>query len=193
MNGFPKLIFSDVQPRTQLDTFTSEATLLAGINSQAVIPSLGFNAPTSPQAMKYRYQAWGYFGTTGTPTFKWIVRLGTVAANDLTGTIIGSTASVTTNSGVTAGTLWHLSLDFAISAPGQGTNNLTLMSFGTVTSGGIPNGVAGMEITAHPTTTWTAASWNALLTYYISLSAVCGSSSGSNLIKCMAQELTELY
>jgi hypothetical protein len=49
-----------------------------------------------------------------------------------------------------------------------------------------------MEITAHPTTTWAAASWDALLTYYISLSAACGTSSSSNLIKCMAQQLWEL-
>lgn len=192
MQGFPQVLFNDVQARTQLDTFTSEATLLAGVANQAVIPSLALNGGTSPNAKSLLYEAWGTLGTTATPTMKWIVRLGATAANDITGVIIGSTATTTMNSGVADGTLWHLSLNIGISAPGQGTNGLTLITYGGMHSEGFAKGFIGMEITAHPTITWTAASWNSLLTYYISLSAVCGTSNSANRIQVRAQRLTDL-
>ena len=191
--GFPKVIYNDVQARTEKASWTSEATILTLTpNSQAVVPSLTLDDSASPNAKMYKYEAWGTMATTGTPTFQWIVRLGTTAAYDITGTIIGATAAATTTSGVTAGTLWHLELNFGVSAFGQGTNGLTLISFGRVCSGGLAVPVQGMTITAHPTETWTAASWNSLLTYYISLSAACSASSSSNTLQVMAQRLTDL-
>lgn len=192
MQTFPRLLYSDVLQRTIKNTWTSEATILAGQNSQAVIPSLGLDAPASPMAKMYRYEAWGIMHTTGAPTFQWIVRLGTTAANDISGTVVCSSAAATTNSGVATGTPWHLSVNIGVSAPGQGTNHLTLISFGEVVSSGLVNGVASMCLGVAPSLTWTGASWDSLLTYYISLSAVCGTSSGSNELQVFAQRLTEL-
>ncbi len=162
------------------------------IDSDLDTPYFDQDGPAMPPGGRPVYADLLSVGTTGTPTFQFIVRLGVTAANDITGTIIGSTTATTTNSGVTDGTLWHLSLNIAVSAPGQGANGLTLTSFGGVHSDGFPKGFAGMTITAEPTVTWTAASWNSLLTYYISLSAACSANSGSNKLRVMAQQLWDL-
>lgn len=189
LQSFPRLLSSDFTPRTQLSDFTAEATLLAGSTIQCVVPSLIFDGVGATQK-RLRYEAWGYIQTTGTPTYTFYVRLGTTAANDITGTIIGQSAAITTTSGVSEGSVWHLSLDIVASTLGQGSNGLTLASMGWI-NGPFAAGNSGMGISS-PTTTWTAASWNSLLTYYISLSAACGAASVSNKIKLMSQMLWEL-
>lgn len=191
LQSFCRLIHSDILNRTELASFTSEATLLGGFTNQAVVPSLTFDG-IGAATKRLRYEAWGTLGSTGTPTYTWSVRLGTTAANDITGTLIGITPACTTTSGVTNGTAWRLVLDICGAANGQGTNGLTITTMGQIYCGGLSPAVNSVELTAPPTETWGSASWNSLLTYYISLSATCSASSSSNKIRCKGQLLWEL-
>lgn len=190
---FPRLIYSDAGDRTALSSFTSEASLLAGRNHQPIIPSLSMNRSGPDGAgAAYRLTARGSIGTTGAPTFIFTVRMNTTQSlSSVAGTAILVSPTITTNSGVTNGTGWELKADLIVSTAGQGTNNLTISGAGTVISSGFATPVNFLSPTTPPTTTWTA-TFDSALTYFLMLSATCGTSDASNVIRLKQLLLEEL-
>jgi hypothetical protein len=177
-----ELMFSNRADYNALNTFTAEASLLAGLNQQPAIPALFFDGGKA-FGRSIRILARGILGTTGTPTYQFTVRLGTtVGSTFLTGTIVGITAAITTGSGVTTKE-WQLVMDIICNTPGQGTTNTTLNCCGFVES---PAGFASPFIYAvQPTTpesgTWTTTLDNTL-TQYVNITCVSSASSASNTL-----------
>lgn len=169
---------------TELNTFTSEASLLAGTNQQPWIPANFFDGPNG-RGRAFEFEATGYLGSTGTPTYTFTVRLGsTVAA--ISDAAVGVTAALTTGSGVTD-KWWRLFLRVICRTPGQGAGNTTFSVDGFVMSPGLASPfLYPVEPTTPDTETWTVApaNFDAKVNNYLNLSVACSSSSSSNKIAC---------
>lgn len=167
---------------TAFNTSSAEGSLLAGLNEQPVIPALFFHAH---ERRTVTIEAAGILGTTSTPTIIFQVRFGTTAGSSfLSGTSVGVTAAITTQSGVT-NQYWFLRLDMTCNTPGLGSGNTTLSGAGYVMS---PGGFASpfsypLETSTPPTATWTA-TIDGSVTQYVNLSVTWSASSASNTITC---------
>lgn len=177
--------FTNTSDYTALSSFTSEASLLGGINLQPAIPA-GYFDGTRGYGRMIEVRAMGTLSSTGTPTYTFQGRLSTtVGSATLSGASVGVSAAITTGSGV-SNKLWWLTLFLMCNAPGQGSGNTTLNCFGTVRSSGF---AAPYEYPLEPTTpdtaTWTQ-TLDATLTYFLNLSVACSASSSSNSIRLKA-------
>lgn len=180
---------SSLGDHTELNTFTAEASLLQGNDYQPFIP---FGDMTQPFQLgrRFRFTARGTLWCTGTPTYQWTIRLSATAGSaTITGQIVGITAALTCQAGISA-KQWWLSFDMQVSAAGTGANQVTLINSGEIYS---PGGLASPFMYAiQPTTpesdTWTTANFDGGSTYWLNLSATCSASSGSNRIKCKSWE-----
>ncbi len=171
---------------TAVNTTSSEASLLTGLNEQPTIPAFFFFNKQG----KYRYivlDAAGVLSTTTTPTIIFQVRMSTTqGASTLSGASLGVTGAITTQSGVT-NKWWKLHLELVCLVTGQGSGNAQLQGSGYVMS---PTGFASpfiypLEPTTPDTATWTQ-TFDGALTYYLNLSATWGTNSSSNTITCKA-------
>lgn len=177
-----ELMWNNSADFTAVNTTASEASVIAGLNDQPVIPALFFHNKTGRQRTISLHLR-GVLGTTGTPTITFQVRLGTTAGSSfLSGTSVGVSAAITTSSGVT-NKWWELRLDLTCYTPGLGTGNCTLSGAGYVTS---PGGFAApytyaLEPSTPDTATWTS-TIDASLTQYLNVSVTWSASSASNTI-----------
>ena len=180
--SYGECFYSNRQDFTTANTFTAEATIIAGPNLQPTIPA-NYLGQTSSWGKTLSFRAMGVFGTTSTPTMIFTMRLGTTqGAADVTGTQVGATAAITTGSGVSNVT-WYLHLDLTCNTPGQGATACTLSGAGLVYS---PTGFASpffypINASTPPTATWTA-TINGAVAQYFNLSLTWSASSASNTI-----------
>lgn len=193
MHPYCKALFANHKADyTQLDTFTSEASLLSGNALQPRVPTGLFDGPDAV-GRTLLLRARGIVGSTGTPTFTFTVRLGTTVAA-ITDAACASSAAITTASGV-SNKRWELELFLTCRTPGQGAGATTFSVDGKVGSGGgfattqawyaLTGGLGGES------GTWTVApaNFDPVKENYFNLSAACSASSGSNLLKCKSLEL----
>jgi len=175
--GYGELMYSNRADYTTVQSVNVETTLLAGLNLQPTFPGVNsFNT----FGRGFRVLARGVFNTTGTPTYVFTVRLNpTIGASSLAGTVVGVTAAITTNSGVTAGTLWDLCFDMIVNTPGQGSNNTTLSCSGYIISSGFASQFNAIEPTTPPTATWTATIDNSV-NQYLNLSVTPSTAANPN-------------
>lgn len=177
--GCADLIYETVAASTQLNTFTTEDSLLKGLPVCEIDPGYWGTAPKEATGKSLRIKAWGRLGTTGTPTFTWSVRFLTSSTFSAGGGIGFSTAALTGASGVTL-VQWDLECDItlrALSSPAAST----LMVMGKVTSGA---GLASPFVYSIPTgnTAFTSTSFDTTVTQFLFVSVACGTSNASNLI-----------
>lgn len=181
--------FSNPADYTAKATFTAEASLLAGVKIQPYIRAHAFDS-NDGYGKRYRLEASGVLGTTGTPTYIFQVRLGpTVGPASLAGASVGVSAAITTQSGVT-NKPWSLRLDINVVTPGQDTGQATLSCFGWVKS---PGGFAApyeypLEVTTPDTATWTQTR-DASVDNYFNLSVTSSASDALNTLTCKMLEL----
>jgi len=182
-------MFAETADHTAHASSAAEGSLLAGTNQQPAIPALFFSPGGNANLGRGRcvgLHAMGLFSTTGTPTLTFQVRASTTAGSStLSGASLGVSAAITTGSGVTS-KQWELVLELTCRVAGQGTNLTTLCGAGWVRS---PGGFAApydyaIQPTTPDTATWTMATFDASLTYFINLSATWSASSASNTIVC---------
>ena len=177
-----ELFFSNRADYSAFNTSAAEGSLLAGVNEQPVIPALFFDG-TRAFGRGVSILARGVLGTTSTPTITFQFRLGTTSGSSyLSGTSVGVTAAITTQSGV-SNKWWEARLDIICNTPGIGTGNTTLNCSGYV---GSPGGFASpfayaVEPTTPDTATWTAVV-DSSLTQYLNMSVTWSASSPSNTI-----------
>lgn len=177
---------------TALASFTSEDSLLKGGDYQPFIP-FGLTSATDLWRI-YRFEAEGVLGSTGTPTYQLTLRLKTTAGSaTVDGTVVGITAAMTTQSGVST-KQWYLRFDMQLATTGTGANQMTLSTSGFVHS---PGGLASpfcyeIQPTTPSSDTWTVASFDGSSTYWLNLDATCSASSASNSIKCKRWMLSQL-
>lgn len=177
-----ELLYTNAGDFTALASFTSEASLLAGVNEQAIFQPNFFLNPSAPRRA-FRILARGILGTTGTPTFTFTGRLGTTSGSSfLSGTKIFESAAITTGSGVST-KLWQIQCDLQLRTPGIGTSNCTISGSGIVFS---PGGFASPFAYALTPSSGESATWTATidgaLTQYLNLSVTCSASSASNTV-----------
>lgn len=177
-----ELMWVNIADFSALASSASEGSLLSGVNDQPM-----FNPPfwhnRQGRGRTILIDAMGVFSTTGTPTLIFQVRLGTTSGSAyLSGTSVGVSAAITTQSGVTS-KAWYLHLALVCTVPGIGTGNSTLAGAGWVKS---QSGFASpfdypLEPTTPDTATWTSTIDNSL-TQYLNISATWSASSASNTI-----------
>ena len=184
-SGLTQRLFTNSADFTALSSFTSEASLLAGLNQQPTIPANTFIDDRTKGAT-LRIRARGVLGSTGTPTYTFQARLNTtVGSANLSGASVGVTAALTTQSGVT-NEQWELLLDLICTTPGQASTNGVLSGAGWVMS---PGGLASpftypLQPTTPDTATWTTGGFDFSVAHYLNLSVTCSASSASNTIRC---------
>lgn len=175
-------IYTNRADFTAVASFTTESTLLAGQNMQPTIPFNSFGG-TRDFGLALRVKARGVLSTTGTPTYQFTLRLSTTEGHaTLTGSVIGISAAITTQSGVT-NAAWHLDMDVHCGTPGQGTTNASLICVGEVWS---TTGFASPFRYALQPSTPESATWTRTLNggqpQYLNLTCTCSASSASNTV-----------
>lgn len=176
-----EVIFQTVADYTAIASFTTELSLLSGAR-QPSFPAGFFDNQNKP-GKGIRIFARGVLGVTGTPTYTFQVRLGSTAGPTfITGTSVGVSAAITTQSGVT-NVYWELGMDLICTVPGIGTGNCTLSGAGLVSS---PAGFASpfvypLEPTTPNTATWTSTIDDSV-TQYLNLTVTSSASSASNTL-----------
>ncbi len=175
--SWTELLYRNTADFTALDTFTAEASLLAGTNLLPVIPAFFFNQPAG-RALKI--MARGVLSSTGTPTYTFQARLGTTAGSAyLSGTSVGVSAALTTASGASA-KQWRLEIDLICTIPGNGTTTCTIAGAGQISS----SGLASPFIYPMPdSATWTY-TLDGGLNQFLNLSVTCSASDAANTIRC---------
>lgn len=176
-----ELMFCNSSDYTAYASSATEGSLIAGGgNEQPVIPATYFlNKPGYLRSISLIGR--GVFSNTSTPTIIFQVRIGsTSGSSNLSGTSVGVSAAITTQSGVT-NKWFEFRLDLSCRVTGIGSGNTTLMGSGYVTS---PGGFASpfiypLEPSTPDTATWTA-TIDGSVTNYVNCSATWSSSSASN-------------
>ena len=129
----------------------------------------------------------GRLGTTGAPTFTWSIRLLTSTTWSAGGILLGATAALTAGTTQTLAP-WTLEADITLRTLSIGAAS-TVATIGEVRG---PLALASPFAGTIPTnnTAFTVATLDNSLTYYLFLSAACGTSSASNLIQL---EMLKVY
>lgn len=173
-----EVIYNNVGVGTQLNTFTSEDNLQKTY-PPVIIPA-GFFLNPGAVGKSLKVKAWGQLGTTSAPTFTWSLRLLTSTTWSAGGLLLGSTASLTAGTTQTLAP-WTLEADISL-------KTLSIGGASTVqTQGEVRGPLAfaspfGGTIPAN-NTALTVATLDNSVTYYLFLSAACGTSNAANLIQ----------
>lgn len=177
-----ELFYVSVATGTQLNTFTTEASL-QGALPHVIIPA-GFWANATDVGKSISLIGRGRLGTTGTPTFTFTVRLLTSTTWSAGGVGVSS-AAITAGSGVTLAP-WALALDIICRSVGAGGgSNTTLAMLGDVRAG-TAFAAGGGIYSIPPANTAFTVTLDHTVTQYLYLSAACGTSNASNLIQLEA-------
>lgn len=189
--SFRQCLYNRYTDFTALASFTSEASLLTGF-SQPVLwhPILDF----TQVGRQFRLTGRGILSSTGTPTYKFTVRLGSTAmsADNLApplGTVIGISAAIPTLSAA-ANTVFELSLNIIMTAAGVGSGKATITSSGIVVCTGLNPPVGDLAPT-NANATWTT-TCDSSVDNFFQVSATCSASSSSNTIQLKHLELEAL-
>jgi hypothetical protein len=185
MNGFGTLTCAELAPNmagltgfTGLNTFTSEASLIQGTNQQPTLRGGFYDVRRSATIW-----GGGLCASTGTPTYTFYFRLSTTeGATTLSGTVIGQSAAISMQSGV-SNKVWFFWLDLTCTTPGQGTNACTLYARGCIWSpGGFASPYSYALTPGGGDSATLSATIDGSLTQYLNISVACSASSSSNAI-----------
>jgi hypothetical protein len=173
-----ELLYSSIATGTQLNTFTTEDNLQKTLPPVILPAGFFFNLAAAGRSLKIK--ACGRLGTTGAPTFTWSARLLTSTTWSAGGILLGSTAALTAGTTQTLAP-WFLDLELTLRTLSIGAAS-TEAAMGEVRS---PLGLASPFAGTIPAnnTAFTAATLDNSLTYYLFLSAACGTSNALNLIQ----------
>lgn len=182
-----ELLYVSVATGTQLNTFTTEASLMGGL-PHCIIPAGFFNPSNGGVGKTLKVRAYLRIGTTGTPTFTYSVRLLTSTTWSAAG-VVWSTAAITHGSGVTLAPV-QLNLDLTCRSVGAGGGANTVLAALGIVSGGTALAAAGGSFSIPNANTAFTASIDATVTQYLYLSMACGTSNAANLAQL---EIIKVY
>lgn len=176
-----ELIYASTAAGTAKNTFTSEVQIndTSGMGVQAHLPP-DFWTPNNTQVGRgIRIVARGILSSTGTPTYQWTIR-GGAAGSTSAAILLGTTAGLTTGSGVT-NQPWELQGDVILSAQGAAGANSSVRGTGMIICPGLATTIAGVGANASLTTP-VATTLDTSITNYINFNVTCGTSNASNTI-----------
>ena|SRR6185437_12430161 len=183
MTGFTQttdeLLYSFAGTGTQLNTFTTEASLMGAYPACPIPGTTLTNAGMRSSSIKIK--AGGRLGGSTPPTFTWFIRLTTAQppAWLIGGTLLGQTAAVASVSATLAP--WYLEADIDLVTVAQGAAS-TVKTMGEVRA---PLGLGSPFAATIPAnnTSPTIATIDITQQYFLWLSAACGTSLAANLIQ----------
>ena len=182
--SWTECLYANRADHTAVSSFTSEASLLAGTNTQPVFPP-GFFFDGNRPGKTIQVYASGILACTGTPTYTFYLRIGsTVGSSYLSGTAVLVSAAITCASGI-SDKRWELYGRITVRTPGLSTSNTTMSASGIVFShGGFASPYTyALSPGGGESATWTS-TLDASVQHYLNLSVACSASSASNTITC---------
>lgn len=178
---YTELVYVSLATGTQLNTFTTEASLMGAL-PHCIIPAGYFN---ERPGRSLQVLARGQLGSTATPTFTFSVRLINSTTFSAGGGLGVSSAAITAGSGVTLAP-WRLALDIVARSVGAGGGSNTTLA--------LTGDVIGQTAFASPfiytmpaANTAFTGSLDSTATQYLYISVACGTSNAANL--CQATML----
>lgn len=173
---YGELYYVSTATGTQLNTFTTEASLMGALK-HCIIPAGYLNQVER----SLRIRAAGRLGSTGTPTFTFSVRLINSTTFSAGGGLGVSSGAITAGSGLTLAP-WFLDMDIIVRAAGAGGgSNTTLAFFGLVS--GQTALASPFQYSMPAANTAFTGSLDSSATQYLYVSAACGTSNAANLIQ----------
>lgn len=180
-----EVLYTSIATGTQLNTFTTEDNLMKTLPPVIIPAGFFYNLAAAGKALKIK--AAGRLGTTGSPTFTLVARLLTSITWSAAGIVLGTTGAVAAGATKTLSP-WFLDLDITLRALATGAGS-TIAAMGEVRG---PSSLASPFAYTIPAdnTAFTVATLDNSLTYYLFLSAACGTSNAANLIQL---EMLKVY
>lgn len=180
-----EVLYSQIATATNLNTFTTEDNLQKTLPPVIIPAGFFYNLAAAGKTLKVK--ARGRLGTTGAPTFTWSARLLTSTTWSAGGILLGATAALTAGTTQTLAP-WCLDLDITL-------RTLSIAAASTWAAMGEVRGPLALatpfagSIPAN-NTAFTGATLDNSITYYLFLSAACGTSNALNLIQL---EMLKVY
>jgi hypothetical protein len=178
-----EVLYANAGPSTNLASFTAEDNLQKTLPPVIIPP--GLFAALGARSTTLKLRACGQVGSTATPTFTFTARLLTSTTWSAGGIVLGSSAALTTGSGVTLAP-FQIDLDIMLRALAPGGAS-TVVTMGTITS---QTAFASAGFIPAANVSPAVATIDNTQQYYLFLSAACSASSPSNLINL---QLLKLY
>ena len=180
-----EVLYNSIATGTQLNTFTTENSLQLTLPPVIIPAGFFYNLSAAGKALKIR--ANGRLGTTASPTFTWTIRLLTSTTWSAGGIVLGATAALTAGTTQTLAP-WRMDVDISL-------RTLALAGASTIATIGEVRGPLALASPFAGTipannTAFTVATLDNSLTYYLFLSAACGTSNALNLIQL---EMLKVY
>jgi len=173
-----EVLYNSIGAGTQLNTFTTEDNLQKTL-PPVIIPA-GFFYNLAAQGKSLKIKANGRLGSTSAPTFTWSIRLLTSTTWSAGGILLGATAALTAGTTQTLAP-WFMDVDIV----------MRTLSIGGASTAACMGEVRGPLALASPfagtipanNTAITSTTIDNSVTYYLFLSAACGTSNAANLIE----------
>lgn len=181
-----EVIYSNGAAGTAKNTFTTEFTIndTTGMGPFPVLPPYFF-LPTRGTSQSVRIVARGIYSTTSAPTWQTFVRFNSGApAVPPTGPNVGSTAATALGSTQT-NLVWEHEEDVQMVTMGANGANSTLRGLGIFTAALTASTSLALGILGGGASPGTVATFDISTTTYVTFSAACGTSSGSNSIQLL--------
>jgi hypothetical protein len=174
----PELYYSYSAAGTALSTFTTEASLMGGYPVPQIPATFFSKLGNLSSALKVK--AYGSVSSTATPTFTLSIRLLSSATTwSAGGLLLGSSNAMTAGSTVTTA-WWQLDTDAILRSIAAGAATSSISAMGAIGGLAFP---AGGTIPATGTSSVNSTlDTTGATSYYLWLSAACGTSSASNSI-----------
>jgi hypothetical protein len=180
-----EVLYSSIATGTQLNTFTTEDNLQKTLPPVIIPAGFFYNLASAGKSLKVK--AVGRLGTTGSPTFTWTLRLLTSTTWSAGGISLGTTGAVAAGATKTLSP-WFLDVEIIMRTLGiAGASTAAVM--GELRG---PSSLASPFAYTIPAdnTAFTVATIDNSVTYYLFLSAACGTSNAANLIQL---EMLKVY
>lgn len=174
---YPELLYASYVASTNLANFTTEDNLMKTLPVCRVRGSLFNSVGRYSTSLKAKFR--GQVGTTGAPTFTFTLRLITSTTWSAGGLILGSSSAIVAASGVTLAP-WELEADIGLRTIEANGGTATVVTMATVGGPGFPSDGAIPANNVAPT----LATIDVSATYFLYLSAACGTANALNLINC---------
>jgi hypothetical protein len=177
------LIYANQNIGTAKNTFTTEALIndVAGMGPQAKIRADFWDSSPFAIAKTLRVVARGIFGSTGTPTFTFNIRLG---ASGVAGPIGLGTGALTTLTTIT-NKLWELEGDIVMVTPAGAGANSTIRGIGHIRSGQGLSAPGIYEAWGGNAQPGTVATVDTTIVNFINMTAACSASNVLNTIQVL--------
>lgn len=183
-----ELMYLSQAPGAAKNTFTTEVSINDAVTMGVlpIIPANFWRADNAQAGRAIQLKALVSLGSTGTPTFTPVIRLGATAGST-TGPVVGGVVGSTLTTVSGAASVIEMDLIISMVTRLQSGANSTLRGVGVIKSAGFA--VPSIMLWGGSASPGTVGSFDPSVDNFVSLNFACGTSNAANQVQCQRLEM----